>query len=296
MYDGRKWKALPVVLVVSGSDVGFVRDELCRFAADEGAVYFEALPEFDPTFCAIAGAVRDYRRRLLAELDGFGFLVSYEHGRYRVGPALQSRGAIEGFLYYGPGDQRKQGRFFTVDRDVSGVEYDVAVFEALINNPATSEAQLQEFFEDHPYFLPNAESSLPLPHVRLPGRDGMVLVPDFILKPIVAYHRDSKWEVLDLKKPGARLLVGAHHVHLSHEVTCAIAQVRDYRDYFRDPENAQRVTTALGHRLRYPRLAVLIGRLRDCNVEALETAQSRESDVRIVTYDEILEQQQRLVG
>ena len=81
MYDGRKWKALPVVLVVSGSDVGFVRDELCRFAADEGAVYFEALPEFDPTFCAIAGAVRDYRRRLLAELDGFGFLVSYEHGR-----------------------------------------------------------------------------------------------------------------------------------------------------------------------------------------------------------------------
>ena len=40
---------------------------------------------------------------------------------------------------------------------------------------------------------------------------------------------------------------------------------------------------------------MLIGRLGECDVELLDRAQSREGDVRIVTYDEILQRQQRLV-
>ena len=102
--------------------------------------------------------------------------------------------------------------------------------------------------------------------------------------------------MLDLKKPSARLRAGnSRHVRLSHEVTQAIAQLRDYGDLFRNPENTQRVFHALGHALRYPRLAVLIGRLRESDVEELEKAQSREPNVRIVTYDEILQRQQRIV-
>jgi hypothetical protein len=53
---------------------------------------------------------------------------------------------------------------------------------------------------------------------------GNLYIPDFILKPIVAYQRDANWRVLDLKKPNTRLLaVPANHVRLSHDVTQAIA-------------------------------------------------------------------------
>ncbi len=40
---------------------------------------------------------------------------------------------------------------------------------------------------------------------------------------------------------------------------------------------------------------MLIGRLRECDVEMLDKAQSRERDVRIVTYDEVLQRQQHLL-
>ena len=205
---------------------------------------------------------------------------------------------LEGFLYYGRADRRDvRDRYFTIDRDLYGVQYEVEQFEALINRGETSETDLQHFFEEHPYFLGDVRMSFPMPQVRLENRSGTLLKPDFILKPIVAYQRDSNWQVLDLKKPSARLLAGpSRHIRLSHEVTQAIVQLKDYGDYFRNPENADQVAEVLGHRLRFPQLAVLIGRLRESEIERLETAQSRERDVRIVTYDEILRRQQRLVG
>jgi hypothetical protein len=265
-------------------------------ASSEAVVFLEALHDFEPTFRSIDTAVRDYRQRLLAEFSDLGYLVSYRDGRYLVGPAMNPTGDIEGFLYVARHDRRDfRGRFFTVDRDPNGVQYEVEQFEALINRQETKEPELQKFFEENPHFLVDARISLPLPHVRLESQSGNLLIPDFVIKPIVAYQRDSNWQVLDLKKPGARLLAGnRRHLRLSHEVTQAIAQLRDYGDYFKNPENTKRVSNALGHGLRFPNLAVLIGRLRECNVEELEKAQSREQDVRIVTYEEIFQRQQLL--
>jgi hypothetical protein len=297
MPDGRKWKAIPIVIVLSGAASSFFREELQQFASDESAVFVEAQVEFDATFLSIDRTVREYRQRILAEFSNLGFLVSYREGRYRVGPAMNSSQDLEGFFYYGPGDHRRlNGRCFTVDRNVYGVQYEAEQFEALINRSETSEAELQDFFEAHPHFLSDARLSSPLPHIRLEDQSGTALIPDFIIKPIVAYQRDSNWQVLDLKKPGARLLAGpSRHIRLSHDVTQAIAQLRDYGDYFGNPENTDRIAEILGHRLRYPELAVLIGRWGECDVEMLDKAQSRERDVRIVTYDEVLERQQRLL-
>jgi hypothetical protein len=297
MQDGRKWKAIPVVIVVSGRKAILAGDELKILASSEAVVFVEALQDFEPTFRTIDGAVRQYRQKVLDEFSNLGFLVSYKNGRYRVGPALRPTGGLEGFFYYGRGDRRGGSRrYYTIDRDLYGIQHEVELFEALINRGKTSEAELQRFLEDNPHFLADIRMSLPLPQVHLESESGALLIPDFIVKPIVAFQRDSNWEVLDLKKPDAKLLAGpARHIRLSQEVTQAISQLRNYGDYFRNPENAERVEGFLGHRLRYPRLAVLIGRLRGCDVEALEKAQSREPDVRIVTYDEILQRQQRLL-
>jgi hypothetical protein len=296
MLDGRIWRAIPIVLVLSGTGVALSKERIGLLASSESVVFVEALQDFEPTFRAINTAVGDYRQRLLAEFSNRGYVISYRDGRYRVALAMNPTGDVEGFLYDPHRDQRNlRGRFFTVDRDPNGVQYEIGQFEALINRQETNESELQKFFEENPHFLADARISMPLPHVRLESHRGNLLVPDFVIKPIVAYQRDSNWQVLDLKKPRARLLAGSRHVRLSHEVTQAITQLRNYGDYFKNPENTKRVSAALGHGLRYPSLAVLIGRLRESEVEELEKAQSRESDVRIVTYDEILQRQQLLV-
>ena len=174
-----------------------------------------------------------------------------------LGPALRTRKELEGKYYFGPADQRPQG-FTTVHRDNLGIQLEVEQFEALINLPDVEEKQLQEFFEQHPHFL--SEGHTPLAHIRLPAKDGSVLIPDFILKPIVAQKRDSKWEVLDLKLPQEKLLAGrGSRARLSSSVMKAIRQLRDYHENIRDPDHSREIEALLGHRLKYPTLGVLRG-------------------------------------
>ena len=292
MPDGRKWKSIPFLILV---------EEMVL----PGDVYFDRYKKkilryekFEDAFHLIQNAVKEYRERLLNDLDNLGFLVKVESGRYRVGPALKPRANLESELYYGLQDRRDssgKNKYFTIDRDLYGIQYEIEQFEALINKTDVTEGDLQKFFEDHPHFLVMAQLMQALPHVRLETEDGKLLIPDFVLKPIVALKRDSNWEILDLKTPQVRLLTGkAQRVQFSHQVMKAITQLRDYGDYFKNPAHSESVGRALGHQLKHPKLAVLIGRLQDEQMEALELAQSRELDVRIVTYDEILETQKQL--
>jgi hypothetical protein len=71
----------------------------------------------------------------------------------------------------------------------------------------------------------------------------------------------------------------------------AISQLRDYKDHLEHGDEDE-IAKALGHRLKRPRLGVLIGRLANADVEALEDQQRYQTDVTIVTYDEILEDRQ----
>jgi hypothetical protein len=293
MKDGRKWSAIPVVILVNHlfsaieSDSGSLID----------ATVLDTVGDYSQNIEEIGLLVGEYKNRLLNELDNLGLLVTYDQGRYRVGPALTQRpNTAEGELYFGPSDQRQKGKYYTLDRDNFGIQYEVELFEALLNDPDVTEATLQRFFEEHPHFLFATRLMQALPHVPLHAQNGRLLIPDFLMKPIVAFQRDSNWEVLDLKLPQARLLAGpSNHKRFSQDVMKAINQVKDYKDYFENPSNADAVAAALGHPLKHPKLGVLIGRLPPgADVEALETAQAREPGVRVVTYDEILEIQKQL--
>ncbi len=298
MPDGRRWSALPIHLLAPLVTGDFF--EARREAQDAISHGFEniSVSEFTGTddYAAIAlkDDVKRYRQAVLDELDNLGFIVSYEGGRYRLGPALKPRPELVGRYYFGPADKRPD-RFVTVDRDLVGIQLEVELLEALLNRTDSSESDFQKFFEEHPHFL--STLAMPLPHVQLRDPSGKLLIPDFILKPVVASQRDSRWEVLDLKKPDASLIVGkGSRRRLSHDVHEAIRQLRDYGDYFADPRNTTPIEQALGHRLRKPKLGVLIGRIAEVEVEALEAEQSRLPDVKIVTYDEILEQQKLLLS
>jgi hypothetical protein len=296
MPDGRRWSALPIVVLAEPPDFG----HLAAFAAHLKDVGYRAITVHEISATddygarLIKQAVKEYRQHVLDELDSLGFIVAYDAGRYRVGPALKPRPELVGEYYFGPADQRLS-HFVTVDRDFIGVQLEVELLEALLNNEQAAEVDYQRFFEEYPHFL--SASATPLPHVQLRDASGKLLVPDFILKPVVAAQRDSRWEVLDLKRPDVSLISGkGSRKRLSQSVQEAIRQLRDYGDYFADPRNTRVVERTLGQRLRRPKLGVLIGRLFNVDVEAFELEQSRLADIKIITYDEILEQQRVLLS
>ena len=76
----------------------------------------------------------------------------------------------------------------------------------------------------------------------------------------------------------------------------AIRQLRDYKEHFERPDHAGQIASLLGYSLKRPQLGVLIGKYANTDTEALEREQQYCADVGIVTYDEILEQQQLLLN
>jgi Domain of unknown function (DUF4263) len=290
MTDGRRWSGLPILVVVNDMEQ-YDRYEVAASAIDV-TLFTDSV---ETVYGYLDDLVVAYRRELLADFDDCGFLVSYEHGRYRVGPAMVPRAGLETRLYYGPADRRPNDQWYTIDRELLGVEFEAELFEALINNPDVSEGEMQVFLEAHPHFLTMNYWSDVISHPRLPSDDGRLLIPDFVLKPIVAERFDSEWRVLEIKRPQERLLVGpSNRRRFSSKVLDAIRQVRDYRDYFEDPRNADDVRRVLGHSLRRPQLAVLIGRLADVDEAAIIDREQERENVRIVTYDRLLERQRRL--
>jgi hypothetical protein len=294
MADGRKWRAIPFLTLSSEQEIGSVFLDARNASADIQS-YFDD----KDAFRLIQAAVDGYRKKVIDGFDDLGFLVKYENGRLRLGPALGAKKNLENDYYNGLADQTRANKsgFVTIDRDLYGIQYEVEQLEFLINGKKTKEADLQKFFEENPHFLASHRQAVPLPHPRFPINASESLIPDFLMRPAVGFQRDSRWEVLDLKMPRVRLLSGkGNRVQFAHEVTKAITQLKDYADFFRNPSNEEIITKVLAHHLRFPKLAVLIGRLPEGGgVEALELAQSREPAVRIITYDEILDSQRNLL-
>jgi hypothetical protein len=300
MADGRQWRAIPIVGLVGKTAYA----ELFRLR--EGVLSLRrqiwltkmSLATYDNDgdkgSAIIRSAVEDYRLAVLAEFDDMGFIVRYEQGSYKVGPALKAREGLSGRYYFGAADTRLNS-FRTVHRESFGIQVEVEQFEALINRNDVCEHELQSFFESHPHFLSIMHT--PLSQIRLPCKDGSVLIPDFILKPIVAQQRDSTWEILDLKLPQEKLLAGrGSRARLSSSVVKAIRQLRDYHENLSAREHEGVIEKLLGHKLKYPNLGILIGKLSNTDVESLEREQQHQHGVKLVTYDEILERQRTQLG
>lgn len=295
MGDGRKWKAVPFMSLVDEMEMtGLFYD--VRGSSGSVISYYGD----EQAYRHIKNAITTYKQKVVAGFDNLGFLVTYKNGRLRVGPALGGKTDLENEFYRSKADKTRsnRSRVVTVDRDLYGVQYEVEQLEFLINWPKTNEADLQKFFEENPHFLASPTQAIPLPHPRFPINDQESLIPDFVLRPVTHPHRDSRWQVLDLKMPSAKLLSGkGRRVRFGAEVADAIVQLNDYTEYFRNPSNKDVIESILSHHLRFPSKAVLIGRMpRQEDVEALELAQSREPAVRIITYDEILDSQKQFLA
>jgi len=82
------------------------------------------------------------------------------------------------------------------------------------------------------------------------------LIPDVFLPP----GDDKLADIWNLRLPSVPLIVGTKdRLSLSSAVCGALAQVREYRDYFEDPQNRQKVADRYGLTAYRPNVAVEIG-------------------------------------
>ena len=104
---------------------------------------------------------------------------------------------------------------------------------------------------------------------------------------------------LDLKLPTENLIVGKKdRLHFSAAVHNAIAQVREYRDYFEVPQNRQKVLGKYGLTAYRPTAAIIIGRdPENVSEEKLkQISEANPSYLKILTYDQLFLQMQQMLN
>lgn len=290
MRDGRKWKMIPFVII------------------GEKATYFESVsdlkarhasivrpnPYTDNLLKTIESKLDDYHHRLFEEYEYRGMMVRIVKGRTQISPALQPKKKYEeSDYYYVPADRRKhvRNKWLTVMRDQEGISTDAAMLEELLNTNANEQA-MQRFLEEHPAILMQARLGIPVAHPTFtnPRRYS----PDFAISPILGAMHGGSVDFLELKGPDVPLLNNTdRHRGLSAALHKAIDQARDYGRYLQDPENAARLIKKLGYLPSSSKLAVVIGRdfKDDAEDEIFRRRESEQVNVKVITYDEILEGQ-----
>lgn len=175
-------------------------------------------------------------------------------------------------------------------RDHEGLRADVELFQRLLDVNAT-ETQMQGFFEEHPFFLMQARLGIQIPHLRYATKRWS---PDFAFTSILGPYDIKDIELLEMKGPAEKLLnYHKNHPGFTSTLHRAIDQVRDYGRYITHPANHDRIVKQLGYIPAESRLAVLIGRgYQDGEAtEVLERRRTETPDIKIITYDKILQTQ-----
>jgi hypothetical protein len=292
MRDGRKWKRIPQIVLTKygnrheaydGLDVEFVIDVT-------GRTLFQGFSS-PITWNKIEGIVNLYHHRAMADYEQVGLMITIDRGLYRVKRAFCKKDSDESEFYFGGKDRRRFRGYVTIGRDLDGADFEGCLFEQLLNDPKTRERDVHRFFEEHPSFLAQAMTGIPVSHQPYFTRNKQT--PDFSIAPILPRHSASVVKLLELKGPEASVLAGQRYLHrgLASDVIQALAQVSDYAESLCDPLNLKSVKEALGYAPEYTQRAVLIGRTpppTDANLWAKR--KDEQPAIRIITYDEILQE------
>jgi hypothetical protein len=295
MRDGRKWKMIPFVIMGENRHYFAEISDLkgrhaCIISPDRSA---------EGILRKIQESVDNYQNRLLQEYDNRGMMVRIINGRTQISPAMKRKRKYEESEYhYVAADRRKlaRNRWLTVMRDNEGIRADVAMLEQLLDTKA-NEQEMQRFFEEHPSILMQARLGIPIAHPSYASPTPNTL--DFAFTPILGAQDGDPVDLLELKGPDAPLLNNLRlHRGLSTALHRAMDQVRDYGRHLSNPMNAIRLIKKFGYLPSTPKLAVLIGRDRkdDAENELLKLRVEEQVDVKVITYDEILEGHAKQLG
>jgi hypothetical protein len=287
MRDGRKWRTIPFIIISSPSDL--VTPEMRQ---DTHAHILTRHSHYPTDMLRqVKTIVDEYQDRVLDDYGKVGIIVRFQGGRAQILPGLRrKRPHLETEFYYASADRRNKTGWVTVKRDIEGIRLDVELLQALIDKKA-NERDIHKFFEEHPAILMEARLGIPISHrpIFTQPKDW---TPDFAFSPILGPQSDNEIELMELKGPGERTLSGRVHPGFSAKVHRAIDQVRDYERCLRDPANFPKILEAFGYIPEASRLAVLIGKAPSSEAEReVFVRRQSELDVKVITYDEILQTQ-----
>lgn len=216
--------------------------------------------------------------------EDFQYLISFKKNRiiFRIASTLgdfiqqDSSGVLRGHRAILTHFKENFGAF-TCD--------EIQELEELLNSPSSLEKDFQDFFEIHTNFLRKWDHREVYPQVVLTHHERK-LIPDFILTD----RELQRAAIVELKLPGPKLIRRQiNRDRFSAAIHEARTQLLRYRDWFRNSHNRFLLKSNVRMEIYDPQLIVIIGRSSEFQDEFDRQSLSADiSDVKIVTYDDIL--------
>lgn len=164
---------------------------------------------------------------------------------------------------------------------------EIAELEEMICNPKASEKDFQKYFETHPHFFRRWDHREVYSQVCLTRNKEGSLIPDFIL----TNPEIQEATIVELKLPKPKLIRRQENRdRFADAVMEARSQLLEYKDWFEDQRNREKLVGKVNMEIFRPRLAVVIGRSKDfkCAIDRQKLA-ARTPDIDVVTYDDIVD-------
>ncbi len=229
-----------------------------------------------------------------------------------LGPLIRKKLKEATCLCFKVGPNHKLEAFFRLNRDgwtsVEGnrllpcsyhmlaiSKWDTALreLEDLVNSPGTVEHDLQKFFEVYPELLAGKDYDTIIPQaVIVPDVGSYSWKADFVLSP---FDQFTFATILELKLPSVRTTTGKRPAHYSFtsRVWHAMQQVRDYADAFDSPNVRTRFRETYHVDIFKPDLHLVIGKRWEVAQVDVIKKMKKDAQVRIETWDELLDRLKR---
>jgi len=287
-YNGLKLKHIPIIVLSGGGyneALNFVKHHNYKdiLVLEKGN-----MKTIQSLVKTIVKSVSEYRRNITKDLLDMGFSIRFDNGKYKLYRCYELPSGMESeYFLMSKNLSGTLTRKILIQNDLKFSNFAVNFFEKLLNNPNSKEKDFHHFFNSFPDFLIGQHDVL-YSEERL-EQESVDYRADIITPTRGFEMNPEKWNLIELKKHSAKLLTSKrNHSNFTKSVFNGITQLKNYRDYFNNPKNFEKIKNRFGGIIPQPNMTLLIG-TTPFDRENFNYQKQMHPDIDIVTYDEILE-------
>jgi len=295
-YSNRdfKFSSIPIIVLVDPYEN---RNAFSDFAYAIDDLGTDKLNLFIPD---IVGAVRDWRRHVLDELDNlgirdnsgiidYGFYFSDERKR-----DISTRILSENFKLF---PRRLNYDWLSLNEEQiekAVDEYIVELKRSSRNTKKNEEKKFHKLFNKYSFLLRRDNYSHHWYEPKLFLSQKNFYSPDYVLQPNFNQHTDLS--ILEIKLPNEGFITKSKfHPKPYKKIMDHIFQVNDYKEYLESEEYQESIRKAFGFIPSKVQYNILVGRLdektKGFKIFNKRLSQMNATHIRFITYDELLEYQ-----
>lgn len=303
-YHNFKLSSLPIVL----HSVHLSKEAIKYF--NVAGIIQKPLDENNNSFASdIIDIVKQWRKKIFDDLEVLGVGLDFDFTKANMGYAVRIKSEQTNILSKSFLIKQEKLPYQWLSKDFFEMEFSIEELETLVNHymelPRTKlkrdewEEQLQNFFKRNPKFLfqDNYLNYWSQPKLNILN-SRKSYKPDFVVQPTTSFELGKNWDVIDLKLPAQEFLQSTqfHQTFTSKFFKC-LRQIKNYKGYFMEDENKTNIEKVLGFHPKYPQLTLVVGK-RNLLFEQQdkiykELNEFNLSEIYLLTYDEIIENQKR---